>query len=201
MSGSPDSLSEQMGKYDYVALGGQPAYLDLSCAGYRAAFSGSPEPLNFEESNAGNLAVIQIDEPKKATINKVPFGHFSWKRIEFQAKEIANNDDLLRKIQEYAGPNMLLRVKLSGLALFEAGLDPQYVYKQLQEGFAYLDIIDEMIVFPENVADVKASEKTILGQYLRLIVEKMQSANENQKEHLENSIKIGYSLLSGRELW
>jgi DNA repair exonuclease SbcCD nuclease subunit len=199
--GGGDTAAEMLGQYDYVALGGQSAFLDLSCPHYRAAFCGAPEQLGFEDCNAGNLALIQIDGPKKAVVSRVPFGKFEWKQVEFQAKEIANNDDLLLKIREMAGPDVFLRVKLTGLALFESALDLQMVQNTMQDEFAYLDIIDEMIVFPEDVSEVKASEKTILGQYLRLISKKLKESDESEKAHLEKSIRIGYSLLSGREPW
>lgn len=199
--GGGDTAAELLGHYDYVALGGQSAFLDLSCPNYRAAFSGAPESLGFNDNNAGNLALVQIEEPKKSIVSRVPFGKFQWKRAEYQAKEIANNEDLLQKIREQAGPDIFLQAKLSGLALFESALDQQMVQNLTQDEFAYLDIIDEMIVFPENVAEVKASEKTILGQYLRLISKKLKESDETEKAHLEKSIKVGYSLLSGREPW
>jgi DNA repair exonuclease SbcCD nuclease subunit len=199
--GGGDAAAEILGQYDYVALGGQSAFLDLSCPNYRAAFSGAPESLGFNDNNAGNLALIQIEGPKKAIVSRVPFGKFEWKQVEYQAKEIANNEDLLQKIREQAGPDTFLQAKLSGLALFEAALDLQMVLNLTQDEFAYLDIVDEMIVFPENVAEVKASEKTILGQYLRLISKKLHESDETEKAHLEKSIKVGYSLLSGREPW
>jgi DNA repair protein SbcD/Mre11 len=199
--GGGDAVAELLGKYDYVALGGQSAFLDLSCPNYRAAFSGSPESTGFEDINAGNLALVQLTEPKKAIVSRIPFGRFEWKQIEFQAKEIANNEELLQKIREQAGPDVFLRAKLSGLALFEAALDQQMVLNQTIDEFAYLDINDDMIVFPENVSEVKASEKTILGQYLRLVSNRLQAADEVEKGHLEKSIRVGYSLLSGREPW
>jgi DNA repair protein SbcD/Mre11 len=190
-----------LSNFDYIALGGQPSFMDLSCPGFRAAFSGGPEQRDYNENQAGNLVEVEITDAKNLKVEKVPFGRFVWKELELQAKEIANNDDLVRKINEHAGENVILRVKLSGLALFEAGLGPEFVHKQISGGFLYLDIIDEMIVFPENVSEVKVSEKTILGQYLRLMAQKLNSADEGQKRHLEKSIKIGYSLLAGRELW
>jgi DNA repair exonuclease SbcCD nuclease subunit len=199
--GGGDAAAELLSKYDYVALGGQSAFMDLSCPNYRAAFCGAPELLGFDETGAGNLALIQLEEPKNAIVSRVPFGQFQWKQVEYRAKEIANSEELLQKIREQAGPNVFLKAKLSGLALFEAALDQQMVLNQTQDEFAYLDIIDEMIVFPDDVVEVKASEKTILGQYLRLISQRLQAADDVHKGHLEKSIKIGYSLLSGREPW
>jgi exonuclease SbcD len=193
--------SNLLSNFNYIALGGQQAFLDLSCPGFRAAFSGAPEQLGYNENQAGNLVKVEIGDSKSLSISKSPFGHFIWRELELQAKEIANNDDLIRRIKEQAGEDVILRVKLSGLALFEAGLEPEFVFKQLSSEFLHLDIIDEMIVFPENVSEVKVSEKTILGQYLRLMAHKLNTADESQKSHLEKSIKIGYSLLAGRELW
>jgi hypothetical protein len=40
-----------------------------------------------------------------------------------------------------------------------------------------------------------------MGQYLKVMVEKLNNSSGQDKEDLEESLKVGYSLLSGREPW
>ena len=54
---------------------------------------------------------------------------------------------------------------------------------------------------PENVFEVKVSEKTLLGQYIKVMADEISAADDNIKPRLEKSLKNGYALLQGREIW
>jgi len=200
-----NELSEQfrslLGRFDYIALGGKTSFHDYALPDIRIAYCGSPERISFEDDRAGFIAVTEIVAPRSIRQNQVPIGRLEWKNLIYDAKDIANNNDLYAKLKAQAGPDVLLRLKLKGLALFEAGLEPDTVYRLLENDFLYLDIIDDMIVFPDNVSEVKVAEKTLLGQYLRFMTAKLKQANAQEKMRLEKSIKIGYSLLAGQKLW
>jgi exonuclease SbcD len=191
-------------KFDYVALGGQESFSDLSPAGIPAAFSGAPEIIGFDRTGSGNIVRAELDSAGKATIESVQVGNFVWKAEEIQAREIINNDDLGNLIRSLAGQSSAdtaLQIKLTGLALFEADLSPELVREQLKNEFLYLDIIDRMKVLPENVSEVKVSEKTLLGQYLKVMAGELSAADESAKQRLEKSVKVGMALLQGREIW
>jgi DNA repair exonuclease SbcCD nuclease subunit len=187
--------------YDYIALGGQTQFQDLASTGLKAAYSGSPEIQEFGAGHSGYMAVVDLDPGRAPIIKNEKIGGFIWKTEELAAKDILNNDDLTKKIRAQAGPDVLLKVKLSGLALFEASLEPNAVRRSLEGEFLYLDIVDDMKVLPENISEVKVSEKTILGQYIKVMAADLNRANNIEKARLEKSLKIGYALLQGREPW
>jgi len=58
-----------------------------------------------------------------------------------------------------------------------------------------------MKVLPENISEVKVSEKTILGQYIKLMAQELNNSEKSSKPRLEKSLKIGYALLQGQELY
>jgi len=186
---------------DYICLGGSNSFIDLTDSGINAAYSGSPEKLDFDQPNAGNIAVVEIDSESKASVAKVDIGSFSWHSLEVKANEIFSNDDLMDKIKPLAGADTLLRLKLTGLALFESLLKPEYVQQLMDSEFLYLDIVDDMKVLPENISEVKVSEKTILGQYIKLMAQELNNSEKSSKPRLEKSLKIGYALLQGQELY
>lgn len=187
--------------FDYIALGGEPSFRDLTESGINAAYSGAPEQLDFDQHNSGNLARIEIGAQNQIIITKVKINSFAWHSLEIKAKEILNNDDLISMLKPLAGSDVLLRLKLTGLALFESCLAPEYVEKLMKSEFLYLDIVDEMKVLPEHISEVKISEKALLGQYIKLMAQELNNSDENLKPQLEKSLKIGYALLQGRELW
>jgi DNA repair exonuclease SbcCD nuclease subunit len=191
-------------KYDYIVLGGERAFRDLTTTGLKAVFSGAPERLSFSDDESGNIAVVEIDEQKKVEITKVPVGSYAWRTEEIKAREILSNDDLIEKIKELAGNDTLntaMRVNLTGLTLFEADLSPELVMQHLDDEFLYLEIADNMKVLPENVSEVKVSEKTVLGQYIKVLANELTTADDVLKKRLEKSAKVGLALLQGREIW
>ncbi len=186
--------------FDYIAFGGQPEFRSFVDVGLRAAYAGSPVVLSPEWKDAGNILSIDL---QKDSLNVEPrkVDGFVWKKTEISMEAIANLEDLKNRIIEMAGPNTSLKVTLSGLALLEAGLNLDHLRDELEDQFLHLEFIDRTRVLPDNISEVKVHEKTILGQYLKVMVDKLNKASGSEKEDLEKSMKIGYSLLSGREIW
>jgi DNA repair exonuclease SbcCD nuclease subunit len=186
--------------FDYAALGGQTAFLDFSYIGLKAAYSGSPEILTQDQPNSGQALLVTLDggaarvEPRK-------IGTLEWKEAVIAMETIVNLDDLRQRIREQAGPDVILRARLEGLALFEAGLDTEALERELEQSFLCLKIADLARVLPENISEVKVHEKTILGQYLKVMVEKMNQTEGSSREDLDESLKVGYTLLTGKEIW
>lgn len=201
----PDEAKSEIGRigmeFDYIALGNNHFFQNLTEFGINAAYSGSPEKLDFNQEGAGNIACVEIDSNNKPVVKKISIGSFNWQSMEISAKEISSNDDLTNRLKPLAKTDTLLKVRLSGLALFESSLVPIYVQQLLENEFLYLDIIDDMKVLPENISEVKVSEKTILGQYIKYMAQEINEGDANRKSQLEKSLKVGYALLQGREPW
>ncbi|MCD6161567.1 MAG: metallophosphoesterase [candidate division Zixibacteria bacterium] len=201
----PDEVKAVISKtgldFDYVALGSNYSFSDFTQFDINAAYSGSPEQLDFNQEDAGNIACVEIGSQNKAIVKKVNVGVYKWQTMEIDAKEISSNDDLINKLKPLANTDTLLKVKLTGLALFESSLIPVYVQQLIENEFLYLDIIDDMKVLPENISEVKVSEKTILGQYIKYMAQEINKGDESRKNQLEKSLKVGYMLLQGREPW
>ncbi len=186
--------------FDYAALGGQNAFHDFSYIGLRAAYSGSPEILSQNQPNSGQALLLSLGdgdigiEPRK-------IGALEWKEAVISMETIVNLDDLKQRIRELAGPSVILKVRFEGLALFEAGLDTEALERELEQSFLSLKFADQTRVLPENISEVKVHEKTILGQYLKVMVEKLNQAEGAYRDDLDESLKVGYTLLTGKEIW
>ena len=89
---------------------------------------------------------------------------------------------------------------LDGLALFESGLNVRQLHDEMQGAFLDLEFIDQTRVLPD-ISEIKVQEKTILGQYLKVMVERLKQAEGSQRRELEESLKTGYTLLTGKEVW
>jgi DNA repair protein SbcD/Mre11 len=188
------------GGFDYAALGGQKTFLDFSYIGLKAAYPGSPEILNWGQDNAGQVIVATLEEETLA-IEPRKIGQLEWKETTVSMETVTNPDDLKLKIKELAEPETTLKVNLEGLALFDAGLNLEELQRELEKNFLSLEFKDLSRVIPDNISEVKVREKTILGQYLKVMVDKLNLAEESTRDNLDESLKVGYTLLTGKEIW
>lgn len=186
--------------FDYIALGGHIGARSLAELGLKAAYAGSPSVLHPEWTEAGNILIVNLQKGS-LNIQRRKLEGFVWKDAEIDMATVANMDDLKNRILEMAGQDILLRVSLTGLALLEAGLNLDQIKSDLDEHFLNLRIADRTRVLPDNVSAVKVQEKTILGQYLKIMVDRLNNASGAPREKMEESLKIGYTLLSGRRIW
>ncbi len=194
---TPDDLAK--GGFSYAALGGQSERLDLTAVGIKAAYSGSPEIIFSDSPNSGNCLLITLDGDLLATEPK-HIGSLIWKETQISMEEVVNVDELKQKLDSLAGPDVILRATLEGLALFESGLNIKAIHEEMKGNFLELSFEDRTRVLPD-ISEIKVQEKTILGQYLKVMVERLKKADGVQRLELEESLKTGYTLLTGKEVW
>jgi len=195
----PDDLMAS--GFNYVALGGQLTFRDFSGIGIRAAYAGAPEVTSFAQLDTNGTVAIVVVEDEILNVESRPVGNLIWKELAASMETVINIDELKSKILDLAGPDVVLKVTLEGLALLEAGLNLEQLYQELQGNFMHLEFVDHTQVLPDNISAVKVQEKTILGQYLKVMVDKLNDAEGSYRTDLEESLKVGYTLLTGKELW
>jgi hypothetical protein len=186
--------------FNYIAVCGADEVKEYDGSSLKAASSGSPLGLVPGRSDSSGVLLINPTGKSVSTELRKVQG-FDWKKAEIPMETIHNIDDLKSRIMEFAGPHTLLNVKLSGLALLEAGLNIEHLKEELEEHFLDLNFEDNTRVLPKNISEVKVHEKSVLGQYLKVMVGKLNKASGEELEKYERSLKAGYSLLSGREIW
>ncbi len=184
---------------EYVALGGKDGMFDFTSLGVSAAYSGAPEKLSFESEKSGHCLIVNIGNGS-LEITPCQISALIWKESKISMETVAGPEDLRREITELSGPDVILKVTLDGLALFESGLSILQLYEELKDGCLSLEFVDRIKVLPD-ISEVKVQEKTILGQYLKVMVEKLKTAEGDERLELEESLKTGYTLLTGKEVW
>jgi DNA repair protein SbcD/Mre11 len=194
---TPDDLAK--GGFSYAALGGKSELLDLTAVGIKAAYSGSPEIISSDIPNSGNCLLVTLDGDLLATEPK-HIGNLIWKETQISMEEVGNIDELRQKIDSLAGPDVILKATLEGLALFESGLNTKQLHEEMKGNFLELEFVDRTRVLPD-ISEIKVQEKTILGQYLKVMVERLKNTDGVQRLELEESLKTGYTLLTGKEIW
>jgi exonuclease SbcD len=185
--------------FDYIALGGQENFFDFTSIGANAAYSGSPEKLSSESEKSGQCLIVDIGNGS-LVITPHQIGALLWKKSKISMEEVAGPDALRQTIAELSGPDVILKITLDGLALFESGLNIVQLYEEMKGNCLNLEFIDRTRVLPD-ISEIKVQEKTILGQYLKFMVEKLKASDGDEHRELEESLKTGYTLLTGKEVW
>ncbi len=162
---------------DYVALGHFHLHRAMSGDGCLIVYSGGVEGKGFDDPGVGFLTVVDILS-NPPTIEKIPF---SCRRIitrEFDLTHISGNDEIERKIREMSDQDLILRVKLTGIAQFIpdigrlcASLSPYFYYIALEENF---------YVFDNQRVSLLKDERTIQGLLIQKLLSYLSQAKSDR---------------------
>jgi len=185
---------------NYVALGHWHRYADFSQSGVKAFYCGAPETLSFEEGgDSGYVLLVSIDE-SATRVEKKRVGKYLWKTVSLEIETFESEEELLQEIRKHADPNTLLRVRLSGLQPVTWDVGEEHLARELEDLFFHLEVIGgELTTTIEPIRAADFPETTIMGQFLRLMEKRLEAADPADKPVLEEGLRRGFALLSGRE--
>jgi exonuclease SbcD len=185
---------------NYVALGHWHRYADFSQGEVKAFYCGAPETLSFEEGeDSGFVLLVSIDE-SATRVEKKRVGKYLWRTVDLELEAFEGEQELLQEIQKHADPSTLLRVRLSGLKPLTWDADEEGLAAELEELFFHLEIIaGELTTSLEPIRAGDFPEATIMGQFLRLMERRLEASDQADKPILEEALRRGFALLSGRE--
>jgi exonuclease SbcD len=184
----------------YIALGHWHRCADFSHGPVKAFYCGAPETLRFEEGeDSGFVLLVSIDE-SWTQVDKKRVGKFSWKTIDLTTDDLENEDELIEKIRKYADHNSLLQVRLKGLKPVTWDVSQERLLEALGDSFFYLEVTShDLSTSLEHIPTADFPETTIIGQFLRLMVEKLETADPSEKPVFEEALQRGFAILNGRE--
>lgn len=185
--------------FDYIALGHWHSFFELPTTKTKAAYCGSPEPMAFDQTGAGHVAIVNIGN--QVTIEKRAVGRTKWQEIELSSANFKYTIEIEQEIQKHADENKLLRVHLTGLAASDSSIDIDELNGLQADSFMHLNIIDEREQVPQELLELNLPLTTILGQFIRQMSDAIdKSEDQEQKELLAESLRTGYALLSGKDV-
>ena len=185
---------------NYVALGHWHRHADFSQDKVKAFYCGAPETLSFEEGeDSGFVLVVSIDE-STTRVEKRRVGKYLWKTTNLEIEAFEREQGLIQEIRKHADPNTLLRVKLTGLKPVTWDVGEERLAGELEDLFFHLEVIaGELTTSLEPIRAADFPETTVMGQFLRLMERRLETADPADKPVLEEAIRRGFALLSGRE--
>jgi DNA repair exonuclease SbcCD nuclease subunit len=185
---------------DYLALGHWHGRLDCSQGPVTAWYPGAPEMIALDETESGQVLLVQFAEGKPVQVTPLRVGKREWVRLEADIAQVAQ---VMAQARSQANPEAILDLTLAGLANPEQGLDQEALRAALAPDFFHVRIHDRtQVICPPEELD-KYPETTALGRFIRNLKIQIEQADATRRPDLEKALQIGVAYLRGTEvrLW
>lgn len=194
----PITLEEiQKGGFHYIALGHWHSFQEVS-KNPLAFYSGSPEQLKFGDKDSGNILLVEL-EREQTRVEKIKIGELKWEEIELNENRFKNSSEILREIEKYKGEQSILKVNLKGNKSLLKPPDFSNLKEVLEDQFLHLEFEGESHSAIQEISSSKFPSHTVMGQFLRIMDQKISKAEEKDKSIYQEAKTLGYLLLSGEK--
>ncbi len=181
---------------DYIALGHVHAKSQIQYVGTTAlAYCGCPEGQGFDESGEKG---VYMGEVSKGNINLefIPTALRTHVRLDV---DITDKEDVFEEIlsaikETNNYENNYFRITLKGKRTGEAGIDVNSLVARLSPLVSFVKIKDKTVIG----VDLKelSKEKNLKGYFTSIMLSKIESAPENEKEKLKKALELGIKAFS-----
>lgn len=186
---------------DYLALGHWHSMLDISTDRVTAWYSGSPEAIDFGETHAGHVLLVELNtDQAQPVVTPIRVGERQFVRYQVDVTGMSSVQTLLADIESrvereathVARSNIALELQLTGqrtesLAVAVAALHELYdqqLFQLLVKDRTVLRLsVDERNAYPE---------RSIQGQFVRSMYDLVTTAKEGSRERAV--AELAYSL-------
>jgi DNA repair protein SbcD/Mre11 len=185
---------------DYVALGHWHTWQDVSAGDVTALLPGSTEVPGFGDWQTGSVALVTLGEGA-TRVERLEVGSLRARALAIDAGDLSGTEDLLAHIEQQADPDLLLEVRLTGLAAPGVIIDVETAIERLEDAFFALRVIDRSHPALDDLDEERLEGRLTLGRFAQLARERIDAASdERAKRVAERALQIGVSMLrSGDE--
>jgi DNA repair exonuclease SbcCD nuclease subunit len=182
----------------YVALGHYHSYYPFDTR-TKAAYSGSPVLLDFEENGKKHVLLARISgnaaeiEPLEITQK------YDMKEMEVDSALIIAAEDMIEKCRGMAEKNRILRVTLTGIPALDADLDGimdevNWHYSESGELFH--------IAWKKKTSELKKfiQEDTLRGAFIKKMEERIKTLSGEEKSLHELALRLGVRALENGKI-
>jgi len=206
-SGNPYNpvSSEELHKlgFDYYALGHFHGRNE-SLAEKGMIYPGSPEPLGFDEKGEHGVYLVNINKKNgevETRYHFIPVQQKKYLEYNLDAGGIQSEEDLLKKaaslLELSNAERDIVKIILTGRIPADMNLNLAALEHALADRCFSLCIGD--CTQPDYVLEELAKENNITGVFINMMKEKIENADEDEKQMLEKALYIGLeALLTGK---
>ena len=162
---------------DYLALGHWHSFRQGSVNGVKWAYPGAPEAVAVDQDGAGQVLLVDldvVDGQKRVTVRQMQVGRTRFQKLDVDAAQVATQDQLVRQLRELGDPDLVLDVRLVGIAGPELEVDDDEVERQLAGAFLKVRFRD--LAIPGTPDEPLPPADTIAGAFIRDLETKIAAA-------------------------
>jgi DNA repair exonuclease SbcCD nuclease subunit len=163
----------------------------------RYAYPGTPEPLDFAEEGDHFVARLDI-EGGAFTCSLLPFGRVRYRTFATDVTGMESSDEVRTAVAALGDASVIARVVLAGDLSPDVDLSLQSLYDSCAERFSYLDLADR--TRPAYRIDEIAEESTTKGAFARLMRERIEAADGEEREIAEAALLYGLQAFDRKEV-
>ena len=184
---------------DYVALGDWHAYADYSQGAVRAAYSGSPEPMAFDQTNSGFVASVTLaDDAVK--VEKIAVGRIRAHQIEEDVSG-KTQAEIADEILQHVHPEMMVLIVLKGLYDVGTVIDPVSLQETIETQAYAVRVRDQSHLQLEDLSASDFPEEHVIGKFINTMSERIRLAKDDvERSRAEQALQIGVALLQGKDV-
>jgi len=189
--------------WSYVALGHWHSWRDVSSGGTTAIYPGAPEVIAVDQTGAGHVAVVTIDENgTEAKRHRV--GQRVISEVDVDLTGVTELSSIASRVRSEVPPDAdtILRLSFSGLLSVGLGIDPEELRELLSGDYFYVATGSRSYHLRLDETELEAlPERLVVGRFARLMKQRLDSAaSEAEREEAEDALQMGVALLHGRDV-
>ncbi len=181
---------------DYLALGHwHRAY----CCSEKpmAWYSGPPEWIP-DQRDRGAVLLVTLMDTGEVTVEPREIGVRGCDEVEIDMSQAQDRAALEARICAGASGDLVRKVTLKGLRDAELMVDTEELEAELGQEFFHLSVVDRS--HPKAGQVLEDAERLIRNRFIRLMNERIESAEGEERDIAENAFQYGIALLDGREV-
>lgn len=183
---------------DYIALGHW--HRPYMCSDNPPAWYPGPPEWIPDQKEVGNVLIVNLSASGKAKIEPKRVGLRDCDEIEVETGSVGSSVELREEISHGANKNLIRIVTLKGLRDAELIIDTEKLEHELREGFFFLRIIDQSHPKLKEISEATYERQLIKARFIKLMKEKIQNSEGEEKDVAENALQYGIALLEGKEI-
>ena len=155
-------------RLDYLALGDWHGTREIAP---RTWYAGTPEADRWKENDPGNVLSVTIGGPgAQPFVERIPVGHFQWRRLQASIHSRADIDVLDDTVRSFgiAAERLVLALQLDGAVDFATRIALDDVLQRWRALFRFLDVSDADLVDEPSEDDLDRIDR---GGFVRTAVE------------------------------
>ncbi|MEK7452838.1 MAG: DNA repair exonuclease [Patescibacteria group bacterium] len=186
----------------YIALGHWHGAQDFSFGQTKAWYCGSPE-ITYKEGKGGIGQGYAMEVNITNNVEVKPF-KVSSKEVEEFDLDVSlfdGMDSIYKEIDKKSNENIILILNISGMMNPNLFLDREKIEDDFRDKFFFIKVKNNSSLRIENITESEYPEDMVIGQFVRLMKEKINTAqNEDDKKIFNEALQLGVAELEGKEV-